>query len=258
MGWSFDDFGGDVWEPDTDEAWRPDDLGGGQNTNFGSDDDYDFQGGTNPLTGLDVGSGEVGYGTSGGSTNWSALAKSLGLTNKDGDLDWSKLLGLGGAALALTGGNAAYNPRSAKDLAAMQPSNLPPGLTAAQITTATRPMQAGNQLTRQYAADMPSPIVPGKGYAEGGEIEGPLSMTSGFVQGPGDGQSDDVPINAATGEYVMPADVVSALGNGDNSAGADALDKMCQAIRARARSTANDQLPPPALGPLSYLKGGSV
>jgi hypothetical protein len=40
-----------------------------------------------------------------------------------------------------------------------------------------------------------------RGYAEGGE-----------VQGPGTGTSDSVPIAASAGEYVIPADVVSYLG----------------------------------------------
>lgn len=76
------------------------------------------------------------------------------------------------------------------------------------------------------------------------------------VAGEGDGQSDDIPAMLADGEFVFPADVVSALGNGSTKAGTDKLYKMMEEIRARARSAKVDDLPPPALkSPLDYLKG---
>lgn len=69
------------------------------------------------------------------------------------------------------------------------------------------------------------------------------------------GQSDNVPANLSPGEYVMDADSVSALGDGDTNAGAQRLDKMRQAIRAHKRSAPADKIPPKAKSPLSYLKG---
>lgn len=75
------------------------------------------------------------------------------------------------------------------------------------------------------------------------------------VAGEGDGQSDDIPAMLADGEFVFPADVVSALGNGSSKAGTDKLYEMMHEIRARARSTGKKDLPPPALkSPLDYLK----
>jgi hypothetical protein len=75
------------------------------------------------------------------------------------------------------------------------------------------------------------------------------------VAGEGDGQSDDIPAMLADGEFVFPADVVSALGNGSTKAGTDKLYKMMHEIRTRARSTGKKDLPPPALkSPLDYLK----
>jgi hypothetical protein len=75
------------------------------------------------------------------------------------------------------------------------------------------------------------------------------------VAGDGDGQSDDIPAMLADGEFVFPADVVSALGNGSSKAGTDKLYEMMHAIRDRARSTKSKDLPPPALkSPLDYLK----
>jgi hypothetical protein len=75
------------------------------------------------------------------------------------------------------------------------------------------------------------------------------------VTGPGDGQSDDIPAMLADGEFVFPADVVSALGNGSTKAGSDKLYEMMHSIRARARKAHPKSLPPPAKSPLEYLRG---
>ena len=80
------------------------------------------------------------------------------------------------------------------------------------------------------------------------------SLGGKYVEGKGDGTSDDIAAMLANGEYVFSADVVSALGNGSNKAGAKELDHMVQAIRARARSAPPDKLPPDAKPPLEYLK----
>jgi hypothetical protein len=114
-------------------------------------------------------------------------------------------------------------------------------------------------------------ILRGRGIklAEGGradhehpEYDGnPVFRTGGlsglggkYVEGKGDGTSDDITAMLANGEYVFSADVVSALGNGSNKAGAKELDHMVQAIRSRARSAPPDKLPPDAKSPLEYLK----
>ena len=78
------------------------------------------------------------------------------------------------------------------------------------------------------------------------------------VAGKGDGQSDDIPAWLADSEFVLPADVVAALGNGSTKAGTNKLYEMMYAIRERARSTGPKDLPPPALkSPLDYLKRGN-
>ena len=75
------------------------------------------------------------------------------------------------------------------------------------------------------------------------------------VAGEGDGQSDDIPAWLADGEFVFPADVVSALGNGSTKAGTDKLYAMMHSIREHARSAKPKDLPPPAKkSPLDYLK----
>jgi hypothetical protein len=92
---------------------------------------------------------------------------------------------------------------------------------------------------------------------------GPLTMAAGklrkdyrqgdAVEGPGDGQSDDIPAMLADGEFVLPADVVAALGNGSNKAGADKLYDMMHNIRRQARKGNPKDLPKPAKSPLQYM-----
>jgi hypothetical protein len=70
------------------------------------------------------------------------------------------------------------------------------------------------------------------GYAEGG-----------YLDGQGDGMSDSIPATIegkqparlADGEFVVPADVVSHLGNGSSKAGSKRLYKMLDKVR-RART----------------------
>jgi hypothetical protein len=86
-------------------------------------------------------------------------------------------------------------------------------------------------------------------YSEGG-------LNNRYIKGEGDGTSDSIPAMVADSEFVMPADVVAALGNGSSDAGASKLDQMVQQIRKRARSTGPSELPPTAHeSPLDYLKG---
>jgi hypothetical protein len=65
------------------------------------------------------------------------------------------------------------------------------------------------------------------------------------VQGPGDGLSDGVPANIdgqeevrlSDGEVVVPADVVSGLGNGSSEAGAKQIEQMNNAVRQQRTGT---------------------
>lgn len=79
--------------------------------------------------------------------------------------------------------------------------------------------------------------------------------TGNAVTGPGDGQSDDIPAMLADGEFVFPADVVAALGNGSTKAGSDKLYDMMHSVREYHRSAKPKDLPPAAKkSPLDYLK----
>jgi hypothetical protein len=101
-------------------------------------------------------------------------------------------------------------------------------------------------------------------FAAGGEVsnhqpefysEGGLnSLENRYVKGAGDGTSDDVPAMLANGEFVIPADVVSKLGNGSNDAGANVLDEFLQVIRQHAQNHDPKKLPPDSKGALAYLE----
>jgi len=92
------------------------------------------------------------------------------------------------------------------------------------------------------------------GFARGGIAD----LQPRMINGPGDGMSDSVPANIdgkqqaalADGEFVIPADVVSHLGNGSSDAGARRLYAMMDRIR-HARTGSADQAP--AVNAKKYL-----
>ena len=100
---------------------------------------------------------------------------------------------------------------------------------------------------------MPKTSVKGLGDVEemaaGGSLGG-YSDGGRMLKGPGDGMSDSIPATIgrkqparlADGEFVVPADVVSHLGNGSTDAGAKKLYSMMDKIR-RARTGKAKQAP---------------
>ena len=90
------------------------------------------------------------------------------------------------------------------------------------------------------------------GYAAGGFALGGLGTLGGYsdggrlLRGPGDGVSDSIPATIADrrparladGEFVVPARIVSELGNGSTEAGARKLYAMMDRVqRARGKTT---------------------
>jgi hypothetical protein len=87
-------------------------------------------------------------------------------------------------------------------------------------------------------------------------VEGRMDFRRGSaVHGAGDGQSDDIPAMLADGEYVIDAETVAQIGNGSTKAGAQALDKFREGIRAHKRSAPINKIPPKTKALTSYLKG---
>ena len=74
----------------------------------------------------------------------------------------------------------------------------------------------------------------------GGGHLGSYSDGGRLLKGPGDGMSDDIPAKIgkkqparlADGEFVVPADVVSGIGNGSTDAGAKRLYQMMDRVRS--------------------------
>jgi hypothetical protein len=128
-----------------------------------------------------------------------------------------------------------------------------------------------NEQTAAHGGLMTTPLMAAGGmtgtrhgmYAHGG-LSTPIVHHSGkarvdfrrgdAVTGAGDGQSDDIPAMLADGEFVFPADVVAAIGNGSTKAGSDKLYDMMHGIRAHVRSAKPKDLPPEIKSPLDFLK----
>ena len=118
---------------------------------------------------------------------------------------------------------------------------LSPGLTKSQISYILSGLPV---LNKAQGGIIHNPEF----YSEGG-----ASMANRYVKGDGDGTSDSVPAMLANGEFVIPADVVSSLGNGSNDSGAKVLDEFLRVIRDHKRKADAKHLPPDSKGPLSYL-----
>jgi hypothetical protein len=104
-----------------------------------------------------------------------------------------------------------------------------------------------------YGSNGPSgdPALNAKGGYIGHYAHGGLGSLGGYsdggrlLRGPGDGVSDSIPASIgnrqparlADGEFVVPARIVSELGNGSTEAGARALYKMMARIQANRRKT---------------------
>ena len=89
-------------------------------------------------------------------------------------------------------------------------------------------------------------------YAAGGVSHlGDYSDGGRLLKGPGDGVSDSIPATIANkrparladGEFVVPARIVSELGNGSTDAGARKLYAMMDRIqKARGKTTGKDRV----------------
>ena len=107
------------------------------------------------------------------------------------------------------------------------------------------------------AATVMRPVTPvvdySGGYAAGGGVShlGDYSDGGRLLRGPGDGVSDSIPATIADkrparladGEFVVPARIVSELGNGSTEAGARKLYSMMDRIqKARSKTTGKNRM----------------
>ena len=155
---------------------------------------------------------------------------------------------------------AVSNNLSAQDVADAQ--NVPLSKIYAQFRDAKKAADAAKKAADTTAADTTTtdkvlnhraaggPV----GYAVGGGLGSLGSYSDGgrLLRGPGDGVSDSIPASIgqsqqparlADGEFVVPARIVSELGNGSTEAGARKLYAMMDRVqRARGKTTGKDRV----------------
>jgi hypothetical protein len=152
---------------------------------------------------------------------------------------------------------------------------------AAQAAPAPAANPYAGKMNLAYAQQRPAPTqgaglpqIPTQLNAQGGinMAEGGLADAGRYLQGKTDGMADEIPSNIdgeqpaalSHGEFVIPADVVSHLGNGNSDAGAQKLYEMMDRIRqARTGTTEQGKEINPdefTMGGLAaaYAEGGSV
>jgi hypothetical protein len=154
-----------------------------------------------------------------------------------------------------------YNTKKVQAPTAPAPS--PVGPTALRFLSLTAPRTAGDIYNAATTGGIPRFFT---GMAQGGGISSlayggeaaPVGFANkafeGMVPGQGTGMSDDIPFSIegnqpallSRDEYVLPADVVSQLGDGSSSAGADMLDNFISQVRQTKYG--NTQQPAP-VGP---------
>jgi len=122
----------------------------------------------------------------------------------------------------------AYGPKTG--IAAVAPAA--PAVEAPVTPAPTVPVDNGGMVSAAHGGMM--------GYAQGG-----LADLGYYLGGQTDGMADKIPANIdnkqqaklSHGEFVVPADIVSALGSGNSSAGAKVLYDMMDRIRKHAHGT---------------------
>lgn len=130
-----------------------------------------------------------------------------------------------------SGGSAKPKYTGKAELAMMQPwqraqAELNNAAARGRMPTGAQMPQGRLSMLGQYAG---GGIASLGGYSDGGRM----------LKGPGDGMSDSIPATIANKqparlaneEFVIPADVVSHLGNGSSEAGAKQLYKMMDRVR---------------------------
>ena len=144
----------------------------------------------------------------------------------------------------------------------------------AQGPDSTADFIAPTMTAQQYASQrnvLPE-LQAGQGYAQGGLMGLAHGGSAGqYLQGSTDGMADKLPTSIdgkqpaalSHGEFVVPADVVSHLGNGNSDAGAKKLYSMMDKIRQARTGTKKQgkQINPDKFmpgGSVGYAEGGSV
>jgi hypothetical protein len=204
----------------------------------------------------------------GGASN---ALKSLFL-NTDGSYNFGKMAALGAGLASISGLNKANK-------APVGFQGVVPNLTAVQqqVPMQADPNRVPGSAGRRYFTDMQYAAPSNVGAAQqNASIQarqlqsqqmatgGLTSMASGkYLRGSTDGMADelpaqigkDQPAKLSHGEFVIPADVVSHLGNGNSDAGANVLYAMMAKVR-KARTGTEKQ--GKKIKPEKFTPGGGI
>ena len=153
-----------------------------------------------------------------------------------------------GDAEALAAAKTASADQASGIQAAYQPRPAPaPNPYAGKMKMAYNPPVVESSASDQSAG---LPKIPTKLTPEGGipMAQGGIADAGRYLQGKTDGMADEIPSSIdgeqpaalSHGEFVIPADVVSHLGNGNSDAGAQKLYEMMDRIR-QARTGTKEQ-----------------
>ena len=148
----------------------------------------------------------------------------------------------------ISGGTASTAGNAGKSIQPLQPYNKPMagqvmasggvvgqtidkgGVVSAGIAALRgqhpNPREALDAYDRTFGTDATNELI--RSYADGGVVSGPGSGVADLVPGSIDGRED---VRIASGEYVIPAWAVAALGDGSTEAGAKILDDMVARLR---------------------------
>jgi hypothetical protein len=155
----------------------------------------------------------------------------------------TSLQGGGGPVERMSMMNTAMNPQGG-----LYPQGM---IDKTQYATPSQRPASMELLDTEPAYQKSNPLVGAAGLARGGIADlGGYSDGGRMLRGPGDGMSDSIPATIggkqparlADGEFVVPADVVSHLGNGSTDAGAKKLYAMMDRVR-QARTGKKKQAP---------------
>jgi hypothetical protein len=149
----------------------------------------------------------------------------------------------GGPVERMSSVNTAINPQGG-----LYPQGM---IDKTQYATPTQRPASMEIIESEPAYQRSNPLISAAGMARGGIADlGGYSDGGRMLKGPGDGMSDSIPgviggkqpARLADGEFVVPADVVSHLGNGSTDAGARKLYAMMDKVR-QARTGKKKQAP---------------
>lgn len=130
-----------------------------------------------------------------------------------------------------------------------RPRNLEPG----NGMFFTKPNSLAKVSRLAAGGDVPMRGALSQRIAAGPAIAGPGAV--GHMDRTGNGRSDRIPAMLSNNEYVVDAETVSLLGDGDPDAGSKQLDKLRVNVRKhKGKALAKGKISPNAKGAMSYLR----